>query len=65
MGRANIRHGFPSEVVQIHSDCGCGVSGRGGGVRGAGTGRAERPETGPGGAAANNAGPTESDAVWW
>ena len=34
MGRANIRHGFPIKVVQIHDDCGCGVGGRGAGVRG-------------------------------
>ena len=34
MERANIRHGFPIKVVQIHDDCGCDVVGRSAGVRG-------------------------------
>ena len=41
MGRANIRHGFPIKVVQIHDDCGCGVGGRSAGVRGTDAGSAE------------------------
>ena len=42
MGHANIRHGFPIKVVQIHGDCGCDVGGRSGGVRGTDAGSAER-----------------------
>ena len=59
MGRANIRHGFPIKVVQIHDDCGYGIGDRGDGVRGADT---ERTGTGSGWIAAFDAGPDQPDA---
>ena len=62
MGRANIRHGFPIKVVQIHDDCGCGVGGRGDGVRGADGRDAERTGTGRGWISAFDAGPYQPDA---